>query len=145
MGWLLAALLGGLWWYRSRAVSPTSSPLVLDAVTVYQAQTMLHQWMNSAGLSGPAWTNDPTLAPTGNANDPVFQSALTRFQGWAGTMAIEFQDRPGAGAHYLRQDGVLDKATLGVLTAVTQPAIFGSPVLPVASHASAGDTLWEMR
>lgn len=150
MGWLVAAAVAALWWYRTRGVSSTSSPLVADPTAVGQAQALLRAWMNTQGYGTlPAYTGDPSPAlpaggqgqPNGNAADPVFRGALVRFQSWAANQAIEFQDRPGAAAHYLRQDGQLDRATLGVLSAMTlppSPAPVGGPVrVPLAMHSTA--------
>lgn len=126
MAWLLLVFGAGWIWWQSR---PTSSPLVTDPVMVRTAQSMLRSWLTtSASMAAvPAYTGDLT-APgaelsSGQASDPVFMSALKTFQSWTNRAAIEFQESPHAFSHKLRTDGVLDKATFGVLAAFTQPPI----------------------
>lgn len=125
MGWLLLALGVGWYWWQSRA---TASATLTDATHVRAAESMLRTWLTtSANMPAvPAFTGD-TFAPgaagysPGNATDPAFMSALKTFQGWTNAASVEFQESPHSFPHKLRADGVLDKATYGVLAAFTQP------------------------
>jgi ABC-type nitrate/sulfonate/bicarbonate transport system substrate-binding protein len=122
IGWLLLAASAAYVWVKTR---PTSSQVVTDPTTVRTAQAMLRSWLNAAGMTSvPAFTGDVppagSVMSSGLPNDPQTVAALQGFQIWSRQNLIEFQESPMGFAHPLRTDGVLDRATIGVLAAFTQ-------------------------
>jgi len=99
---------------------------VRDHDRVVSAQMLTRAWMNSQGVAGKAYANDPWpsrpgLGPTageaqGNPDDTIFRSALKRFQSWANEKGFTYQPAGGQ-PQPIRTDGVLDTATLSVLSA----------------------------
>lgn len=100
---------------------------ITDHDRVASGQLLLRAWMNQQGIHKPAYTGDPwpsrpgegahTGEPTGKADDPVFKSSLREFQYWAHRNGFVYKPKGAQNSRPLRTDGVLDTATLGVLSA----------------------------